>query len=144
MKRRYREAGYSIIEMVVAMAVLVVVLAMVLPNWIGRRNQNDLRYGTIQVFSDLREAQEQAKASRAQFTITFTASSASYTIVGATTPTYNKTFTYPGQVRPTADQAVIWSAFGQPDAAHTITLQNSIGTATVSVNATGGITYTLP
>lgn len=50
----------------------------------------------------------------------------------------------PDQVTATANQVVTFSAFGKPDAAYTITVQNLTGTGTASMNATGGITYQAP
>ena len=50
----------------------------------------------------------------------------------------------PDGVTAAANDLVTFSAFGQPDAAHTITIQNSTGNGTVTVNATGGINYQTP
>ena len=44
----------------------------------------------------------------------------------------------------TPADTVTFTAFGQPDAAHTIALQNSAGTKAASVEGAGGITYQNP
>jgi len=125
------------------MAILSVMFAMGLFYWQSRMNQNALRYGTFQVASDIRQAQELAKSQRYQYTLTFSSGATSYTITCAAPCSYNQTVQLPAGVT-TNGVIVIWSAFGQPDAAHTISVTNSIGTGTVSVNATGGLNYQLP
>ncbi len=142
MRVRLREAGFSIIEMSVAMAIFSVLLAMTIYYWQGRMAENALRFGTFQVASDIRVAQEQAKGERYQYTVAFTAGTPTYTITRIDNG-YNKTVQLPNGVT-TNTVSVVFSAFGKPSAAYTVTVQNTVGTASVSVNATGGTTYQLP
>ena len=140
--RRLRpDAGITILEVVVVATMVSVLLAASYSQWEGHKAQQRLRYGTIQVTSDLRQAQERAKYERRVYAVTFTASSGAYTIAGGA---FSENALLPKGVTVTASETVTFSAFGRPDSAHTITVQNSMGTGTASVNTTGGITYQAP
>ncbi len=145
MKRHTGSAGFSLVETLVAMAILSVMFAMGMFYWQGRLTQNALRYGTFQVAADIRQAQEQAKSERYQYTVAFAAGATSYTIQRSDWATggYNKTVQLPSGVT-TNTVSVVWSAFGQPGSAYTVTVSNSAGTGSALVNAAGGITYQLP
>lgn len=143
MRRRPPAAGFTLLELVVLMSIIGVVLALSYSPWRGYRAKERLRYGTIQVATDLREAQERAKYERRQYTVTFTASSRAYTIASSG-GSFAENASLPDGVVGTANTVVTFSAFGRPDSAYTITVQNSTGTGTASVNATGGITYQTP
>ncbi len=147
MRRRVPPAGarpgFSLLEVVVVLAIIAVVTTLAFARWQGYTAQQRLRYGAAQVATDLRQAQERAKAERIQYTVTFTASSSAYTIARSGGGFVENT-RLPDQVTAMANQVVTFSAFGKPDAAYTITVQNSTGTGTASVNATGGITYQAP
>ncbi len=145
MKRHADSAGFSLVETLVAMAILSVMFAMGMFYWQGRLAQNALRYGTFQVAADIRQAQEMAKSERYQYTVNFAAGATSYTVQRSDWATggYNKTVQLPSGATTNA-VTVIWSAFGQPGAAYTVTVTNSAGTGSALVNAAGGITYQLP
>lgn len=145
MRRHTRRAGFSLIETLVAMAILSVILGMGMFYWQSRLNQNALRFGTFQVTSDIRQAQDLAKNERYQYTVAFNAGAPNYTIrrIDYLSGGYNKTVQLPSGVTTNTD-SVVFSAFGRPDAAHTVSVTNSVGTASISVNATGGIAYQLP
>ena len=141
MSRPRFTAGFTILEMVVVLSLIAVVLGLSFSAWRGHVAQQRLRYGIVQVATDLREGQERAKEARIQYTVTFTAASSAYVIAGGT---FAENARLPDDVTVTANDIVTFSAFGQPDAAHTITIQNSTGNGTVTVNATGGINYQTP
>ncbi len=143
MRRRYLTAGFSVLELTVVVTILSVLMALSYSHWRGHTAEQRLRYGTIQVATDLREGQERAKYERRQYTVTFTASFSTYTIARAGGG-FVENASLPAGVTVAADDVVTFSAFGQPDAAHVITVQNSRGAGTASVNATGGITYQAP
>lgn len=144
MRRLHRNiAGHTFMELTIALLVLTVILAWSIPNWVGRRNWETLRSGTLQVYTDMREAQERAKAERTPYNVTFTTSSSTY-VVARSTGGFSRTSTLPGVVRTPAALNLTFSAFGQPNTAVTISLQNDYGTGTIVINASGGISYTLP
>ncbi len=135
--------GFTLIEVLVAMSIMSIMFAMGVYYWQGRLNQNALRFGTFQVSSDIRQAQEMAKSQRYQYTVTFTSGAPTYTVTCAAPCSYNKTIQLPSNVT-TNTVSVVFSAFGQPSSAYTVSVQNVVGTATVSVDVMGGITYQLP
>ncbi|MDQ7842965.1 MAG: prepilin-type N-terminal cleavage/methylation domain-containing protein [Armatimonadota bacterium] len=141
------QAGLSIIELMVAMGVLAVVLAIAVNQWHDYSEWQRLRYGTVQVATDLREAQERARAERRQYTVTFTSGSAAYAIAG---PGYSENAEMPAGVTATATQTIYFSAFGKPvtvggaPTAYSVTVQNPKGSGTISITQAGGITYSEP
>ena len=141
MSRSRSAAGFTLLELVVVLSLVAVVMALSFSAWRGHIAQRQLQYGIVQVATDLREGQERAKEARVQYTVTFTAASSAYVIAGGT---FAENARLPDDVTVTANDIVTFSAFGQPDAAHTITIQNSTGNGTVTVNATGGINYQTP
>lgn len=136
-------AGFTVIEIVFVIAILAILMALSYSRWTGYTNQQRLDYGIIQVASDLRQAQERAKEARVQYTVTLTASSSAY-VIARSGGGFVENARLPVGVTAAANEVVTFSTFGQPDAAHTITVQNSTGSGTVTVNATGGISYTTP
>lgn len=138
---RSRAAGFTVLELIVVLGLVAVLLGLAFSSWRGHVAQQRLRYGTVQVATGLRQAQERAKEARVPYTVTFVAGSAAYRIAGGG---FVENATLPDGVTAASDDIVTFSAFGQPDAAHTITLRNGSGEGTVTVNATGGITYRTP
>jgi len=125
------------------MAILSVMFAMGVFYWQGRVAQNALRYGTFQVSSDIRQAQEMAKSQRYQYTVAFNSGVPNYSVSCAAPCSYNQTVQLPSGVT-TNTVSVIFSAFGVPSTAYTINVTNPAGAASVSVDAVGGITFQLP
>lgn len=143
MRRARGERGLSLIELVIAASLLAILMALAFPRWQGHQHQQRLRYGVAQVAASLRQAQERAKAERIPYTVSFTAGSGLYPIARGGGG-FLENAELPAGVTATATQTVTFSAFGQPAAAYTVTVQNVAGTATVTVTSTGGITYVEP
>lgn len=143
MTRRDRAAGFSVLEVAIALAVAVLLLGLSYTQWRGHTDQQRLRYGTVQVATDLRQAQERAKAERRVYTVTFTAAASAYTIARAGGG-FLENALLPAGVTAAAGVVVTFDAFGRPNAANVITVQNTTGNGTASVNATGGINYQTP
>ncbi len=135
--------GFSLLELVVVVGLMAFAMTLVAANWQGHVALQRLRYGTAQVASDLREAQERAKADRVTYTVTFTASSSTY-VIARSGGGFAENAQLPSGVTAQASTVVTFTAFGKPDAAHAIAVQSSAGTGNVSLNATGGITYQEP
>ena len=129
--------------MLVAIGVAAILVTVSYTTWQRYTAQQRLRYAAIQVASSLRQAEERAKAERVTYTVAFTASSSNY-IIARTSGGFQESALLPIGVTPQAADTVTFSAFGQPDAAHTVTLQNLTGTRTASIDSAGGITYQGP
>lgn len=143
--RRRADGGFTMLELLIAVAIAGVLVAVTYTTWQKYSDQQRLRYSAIQVAAGLREGEERAKAERAIYTVTFTANSSTYVIQRTSSGGgFLERATLPSGVTPQASDTVTFSAFGVPDAAHTITLQNSTGTKTASVDSVGGITYQNP
>lgn len=141
MRRLRTEAAYSVIELVVVLSTIGLVLTLSFSSWRGYTAQRQLRYSAAAVAADLRQAQERAKEARVPYTVTFTASSSTYVIAGGT---FREDAVLPGNVVTSSSGVVTFSPFGQPNADHTITVQNDKGTGTVTVTSMGGISYQAP
>ncbi|HLW59749.1 MAG TPA: prepilin-type N-terminal cleavage/methylation domain-containing protein [bacterium] len=143
MRRWHSERGFTMLEMTVVIVIATILIALSYTSWQGYTAQQRLRFGAMQVATDLREAEERAKAERAQYTIMFTGSSSGYRIQ-RTSGGFTENASLPTGVSPQASDTVTFTPFGQPDAAHTVTLQNAAGTRTASIDTVGGITYQGP
>ncbi|TMI81323.1 MAG: type II secretion system protein [Bacillati bacterium ANGP1] len=139
----HSERGFTMLELFIALSIAAILVTLTFTNWRNYTAQQRLRYAAIQVASGLREAEERAKAERTVYTVTFTASSSTYLIV-RTSGGFNENAALPPGVTPASNDTVTFSAFGQPDAAHTITLVNTMGSRTASLDTVGGITYQTP
>ena len=129
--------------MLVAIGVAAILVTVSYTTWQRYTAQQRLRYAAIQVASSLRQAEERAKAERVTYIVAFTASSSNY-IIARSSGGFQESALLPTGVTPQAADTVTFSAFGQPDAAHTVTLQNLTGTRTASIDSAGGITYQGP
>jgi len=138
-----RDRGFTILEMVIAVAIAGVLVTLSYSHWRGYTAQQRLRFSAIQVASNIREAEERAKSERSQYTVTFTGSSANY-VIARTSGGFLENASLPTGVTPQTSDTLTFSPFGVPDAAHTITLQNVAGTRTASVDTVGGVTYQGP
>jgi len=144
MRRASPERGFTILEMLIVLSIAAILVALSFTTWSNYTAQQRLRYAAVQVASGLREAEERAKAERTIYTVTFTASSSTYPIT-RTSGGFNDNAALPPGVTPQTSDTVTFDAFGQPGGvAHTITLVNTAGTRTVSVDIYGGITYQSP
>jgi len=104
---------------------------------------HSLRYGTEQLATDLREAQERAKAERKSYTVTLAAGSSVYW-VRRSGGGFQHRGELPRGLVPTASVTVTFNAFGRPDAAYTIRVQNAAGTGTIRISPAGGIETEVP
>jgi Tfp pilus assembly protein FimT len=140
---RRREAGFTVLEVAVVGVLLAVLLGLAFTRWQGYTAHQRLRFGTAQVATDLRSAQERARSERAVYTVAFTSGTSAYAITRSGGG-FNENTSLPDGVTAAATLTVTFSAFGQPTAAHTISIQNATGTGTITVNLSGGITYQEP
>jgi len=143
------QAGFSMLEVLVAIAILSVLLLFGFLQWREYTELQRLRYGTVQLATDVREAMERAKAERNAYTVNVTVASSDYSIV-RTAGGYTENTQLPNGVTAAATQVVRFSAFGKPvdavgvPAAYVLTVQNPKGTGVVTVTSAGGVTYQEP
>lgn len=140
MRRRGSEGGFSLIEVVITMALLGLLMTLALTRWQGYTAHQRLRYGTVQAATDLRNALERARSERTPYTVAFTSDAEAYT-VARSSGGFQENTRLPDGVTAASSVTVRFSAFGKPDASRTVTVQNSVGTRTITVNTAGGITY---
>lgn len=137
------QRGLSLLEVVAALAILAILLGLALPSWQRSIAMHSLRYGTEQLATDLREAQERAKAERKSYTVTLTTGSSVYW-VRRSGGGFDHRAELPRGLAPTTSVTITFNAFGQPDAAYTIQVQNAAGTATIRLSPAGGIEAEVP
>ncbi|MGH2373857.1 MAG: pilus assembly FimT family protein [bacterium] len=142
-RRVAQRDGFSLLEVLIVGFVMVVAMTLAFARWQGYSAQQRLRFGTAQVASDLRQAQERAKAERAAYTVTFVAASSAY-VIARSGGGFAENTRLPDQVTATASQVVTFDAFGRPAAVYTVAVQNWMGSGTATVNAMGGIQYQTP
>lgn len=140
MMMRHGDRGFTMLELMIAVAIASVLVVVSYTTWRKYSDTQRLKYGVIQVASSLRQGEERAKAERSQYTITFTASSSTY-VIQRVSGGFQENAQMPTGVTAQAADTVTFSAFGVPDAAHTITLQNGSGTKTATIGAQGAVTY---
>ncbi len=137
------EEGFSLLEILAALAIVAILLGLALPSWQRSLAMQDLRYGTEQLATDLREAQERAKTERKPYTVTLEEDSGTYWI-RRSGGGFDHKGELPRGLAPTADATVTFDAFGRPDGAYAIQLRNRAGIGTVRVSPAGGIEVELP
>ena len=142
-------AGVSLIELVVVFAVLSIMLLLGVLQWREYTELQRVRYGTMQLATDVREAMERAKAERNAYLVTLTGASSAYSIARAEGG-YVENARLPNGVVAGATQIVLVSAFGRPVDAlggsieYVLAVQNQKGTGIVTVTSAGGVTYQEP
>jgi prepilin-type N-terminal cleavage/methylation domain-containing protein len=142
-RARRPAAGFSLLEVLVTASLLAVLLGLAFTRWQGYTAFQRLRYATAQVAADLRSAQERAKSERIGYTVAFTAGASAYAVARAGGG-FNENTRLPDGVTAVSTVTVTFSAFGQPAAAQAISIRNTAGTGTVTVNLSGGVTYQNP
>lgn len=135
--------GMSLVELVVALLILGVLLGLAYPSWQRFQAHQSLRYAAAQVATDLREAQERAKAERRVYRAIFQDDGSQYR-VERDGGGFQHLASLPRGVVVEDDTTVTFTAFGRPDDDYTITLRNTYGSATVTVTGGGGIRYDAP
>jgi len=136
----FAEAGSTLLDLAIVLVLVGTFLALAYSTWQRTSAREQLRSGVSQVVSNLRMAEERAKSERAPYAVTFTAASSTYTIQ-RNGGGFNEHAELPNNVSPVSSAVVTFSAFGLPDAAYNITVQNAAGTRTAYVGAMGDIVY---
>jgi prepilin-type N-terminal cleavage/methylation domain-containing protein len=143
------ETGFTVIEILLVIAIVSLLFLFGALQWREYTELQRVRYGTVQLATDVREAMERAKAERNAYTVSVTAASSGYSIA-RTAGGYTENTTLPLGVMATVTQVVRFSPFGKPiddlgaPAGYVLTVQNPKGTGVVTVTPAGGVTYQEP
>lgn len=128
--------GFSIAEVIVAVAVFAILAAIAIPQFVGFRPKNRLNGAARQIYSQLMWARSKAVTDNSDYVVTFPTSQ-TMLITGATTRTVNIQSDYVDVTLSSTATTITFSSRGTANVAPTITLTNSGGSKTVSVRITG-------
>jgi type IV fimbrial biogenesis protein FimT len=139
--RRKSVSGFTLIEMMIVIAIIAILTAIAAPNFSNYMIQRRLNGAARQVMSDLMWARMQAVSKNNNFKITFSGNS--YTIenvaTGETTPTKDIRTDYYDVSFSDISNNPIFSPRGTASALATITLTNAGGSKSVCVAITGRV-----
>jgi prepilin-type N-terminal cleavage/methylation domain-containing protein len=131
--------GFSLAEIIVAVAVFAILAAIAIPQFGAFRPKNRLNGAARQIYSQLMWARSRAVTDNSEYVVTFP-SSQTMLITGATTRTVNIQSESVDVTLSSTATTIKFSSRGTADAAPTITLTNSGGSKTVRVRITGAAT----
>lgn len=131
--------GFSIAEVIVAIAVFAILASIAIPQFVGFRPKNRLNGATRQIYSQLMWARSKAVTDNSDYVVTFPTNQ-TMLITGATTRTVNIQSDYVDVTLSSSASTITFSSRGTADVAPTITLTNSGGSKTVTLRITGAAT----
>lgn len=128
--------GFSIAEILVAIAVFAILAAIAAPQFLAFRPRNRLNGAARQIYAELMWARSKAVNDNAAYVVTFPTNQ-TMQIAGSTTKTVNIQTEYSDVTLSSSASTITFSSRGTTDVGPTITLTNSSGTKTVTVRITG-------
>ena len=138
--------GFSMVELLVVIALISIVTAFAVPAWQNYRTNTDLKTAAREIMADIANAKQRAVAENLDvYRVTFNVGGNSYALTrtdGVTTGTWSKSLAGYGNVSIASvnfsgGSVISLQRRGTATAGH-LDLQNALGsTATITVNITG-------
>lgn len=128
--------GFTVAEMLIAIAVFAILAAIAVPQFMAFRPINRLNGATRQIYSELMWARSKAVDENTSYVVTFPTNQ-TMQITGSTTKTVDIQTQYSDVTLTSSASTITFSARGTTDVAPTITLTNPGGTKTVTLRITG-------
>ena len=128
--------GFSIAEMLMAIALFAILAGIAVPQFIAFRPKNRLNGAARQVYSELMWARSKAVNDNISYVGTFPTNQ-TMQIAGSTTKTVNIQTEYSDVTLSSSAATITFSSRGTSNVAPTITLTNSGGSKTVTIRITG-------
>jgi len=128
--------GFSLAEIIVAVAVFAILAAIAIPQFVAFRPKNRLNGAARQIYSQLMWARSRAVTDNSDYVVTFPTNQ-TMLITGATTRTISIQSDYVDVTLSSTASTITFTSRGTANVAPTITLTNSGGSKTVSLRITG-------
>jgi prepilin-type N-terminal cleavage/methylation domain-containing protein len=128
--------GFSLAEIIVAIAVFAILASIAIPQFVAFRPKNRLNGATRQIYSQLMWARSKAVTDNSNYVVTFPTSQIML-ISGNTTRTVNIQSDYVDVTLSSTATTITFFPRGTSDVAPTITLTNTGGSKTVNLKITG-------
>jgi prepilin-type N-terminal cleavage/methylation domain-containing protein len=132
------QAGFTLIELMVAIGVFAVLIAVATPNLLATLPSLRLNDAARQVATDLQMARMKAIAQNSPNTVTFNTSTGVYTFT-LTTESIDIDQLYPGITFSSVSANPVFTSRGNASTTATITLSNGSATKQVEVTAVGRV-----
>jgi prepilin-type N-terminal cleavage/methylation domain-containing protein len=130
--------GFSLAEVIVAIAVFAILAAIAIPQFVAFRPKNRLNGAARQIYSELMWARSKAVNDNSSYVVTFPTNQ-TMQIAGSTTKTVNIQTEYSDVTLSSTAATITFSSRGTTDVAPTITLTNPGGTKSVTIRITGTV-----
>ncbi len=148
MKKIRRQHGFTLIEVLLSIALIALITGIGIPVYQTFQVRNDLDIATVSVAQSLRRAQTLAGAVDGDMSWGVQIQSGSMTLFkgasyGARDTTYDEAFQVPTSITPSGVQEIVFTKFtGIPQATGTIILTSSTNeTRAITINTKGMVSY---